>query len=400
MHIFFLLFLLRSLPVPSIHACDILPMSFPTRSTSSLCPLVVFAPFTNCPRIHTSTHPHTYTPSYSKITSRPHLNNPRCGYQLFYFLPRRQHDHQQDTASDGNNLRESKYQLASTKEGSSQGELQARYLQVEPEWVYEGDYPNPLYLDDDQMGGHTRLSTIAEMSEMPSINITNSQDKVRPDSKTKRLGTGPVVISRDLVLEDLFVDGTNEREEEAHRQELLANLKPTDILGPIHETRGFHISSLTGQRASWTTEQQEKDQVESEFEDNDGGQDQEEQEQSRESTQRRYQDSIEEALENDMDESAIALKRSYERLFGPKGAVDSERSGSDVGLEAYDNSEDLYGAHEEDEEGEDDDDVYFGNDDDHDEVDEQEEEYYAMLDLNGGNTNMILGVSDHLLVTH
>lgn len=318
---------------------------------------------------------------------------------FFIIIPRQYHHHQQDKASDGNNLREGKYQLASTKEGSSQGELQARYLQVEPEWVYEGDYPNPQsYLDDDQMGGHTRLSTIAEMSEMPSINMANSQDKARPDSRAKRLGTGPVVISRDLVLEDLFVDGTNEREEEAHRQELLANLKPTDILGPIHETRGFHISSLTGQRTSWATEQQKKDQAEPEFEDNNGNQDQEEQEQSRESTQRCYQDSIEEALENDMDESAIALKRSYERLFGPKGAVDSERSGSDVGLEAYDNSEDLYGAHEEDEEGEDDDDVFFGNDDN--EVDEQEEEYYAMLDLNGGNTNMILGVSDHLLVTH
>ncbi|KAG0345675.1 hypothetical protein BG005_001198 [Podila minutissima] len=291
-------------------------------------------------------------------------------------------DHRDRGSNPENNL--AKYQHASTKEGSSHDDrLQPRYLQVEPEWVYEDPYPNQPYLDDDQIGGHTRLSTIAEMSEMPSINITNSQDKPRPDSKNKNFKTRPEVISRDLVLEDLFVDG--EREEEAHRQELLANLKPNDILGPIHETRGFHISSLTGQRNSRA--EQERDEPVQEREGN--GQDQEEQEQSRESTQRCYQDSIEEALENDMDESALALKREFERMFGPKGAVDSERSGSDVGLEAYDNSEDLYGAHEEDEEGEDDDDVFFANDDD--EVDEQEEEYYAMLDLNGGDTNMILG---------
>ncbi|KAG0033353.1 hypothetical protein BGZ82_006127 [Podila clonocystis] len=279
-----------------------------------------------------------------------------------------------------------KYQHTSTKEGSSHDDmLQTRYLQVEPEWVYEDNYSNPPYIDDDQMGGHTRLSTIAEMSEMPSINITNSHDKPRPDSKTKNFKSRPEVISRDLVLEDLFVDG--DREEEAYRQELLANLKPNDILGPIHETRGFHISSLTGQRNPRA--EQETDEPVQELEDSGQGQEKEEQEQSRESTQRCYQDSIEEALENDMDESALALKREFERMFGPKGAVDSERSGSDVGLEAYDNSEDLYGVHEEDEEGEDDDDVFFGNDDD--EVDEQEEEYYAMLDLNGGNTNMILG---------
>ncbi|KAF9315938.1 hypothetical protein BG003_002530 [Podila horticola] len=299
-------------------------------------------------------------------------------------FPGHMKDHQERGSNQESKL--AKYQHASTKEGSSHDDrLQARYLQVEPEWVYEDNYPNTPYLDDDQMGGHTRLSTIAEMSEMPSINITNSQDKLRPDSKTKNFKTRPEVISRDLVLEDLFVDG--EREEEAHRQELLANLKPNDILGPIHETRGFHISSLTGQRNSRA--EHERDELIQESEDS--GQDQEalEQEQSRESTQRCYQDSIEEALENDMDESALALKREFERMFGPKGAVDSERSGSDVGLEAYDNSEDLYGAHEEDEEGEDDDDVFFANDDD--EVDEQEEEYYAMLDLNGGNTNMILG---------
>ncbi|KAG0346618.1 hypothetical protein BG004_001239 [Podila humilis] len=230
---------------------------------------------------------------------------------------------------------------------------------------------------------------------MPSITSQDHHWKPRPDSKDKlRTATGPVVISRDLVLEDLFVDGSNEREEEARRQELIANLKPTDILGPIHETRDFHISSLTRQRPSWNASEPQGEPLnpqEAEVRQRQSLDDQGDPDASKESIQRCYQDSIEEALENDMDESALALKRSYERLFGPNGAVDSERSGSNVGLEAYDNSDDLYGARAEgegDDECEDVDD-YFGQEEEED-IDEQEE-YYAMMDLNGGGSNFILG---------
>ncbi|KAF9961174.1 hypothetical protein BGZ70_008351, partial [Mortierella alpina] len=158
-------------------------------------------------------------------------------------------------------------------------DIQARYLEVEPAWspLQEGDYvdaqddprlyqqaqatqqhhlndprsdhssySSQLYHEDDPMGGHARLSTIAEVSELPSINITSTRPHLQ--QRHDSMPQGPVVISGDLALEDLFVEGQDDLMNEEIRQRLLANLKPTDILGPLHATHDFRLSTLTHTR--------------------------------------------------------------------------------------------------------------------------------------------------------
>ncbi|KAF9096269.1 hypothetical protein BGX29_008651 [Mortierella sp. GBA35] len=310
-----------------------------------------------------------------------------------------------------------------------QDTLHSRYLEVESaswpaahqedEVAGEGDYEDDEEEEEEEDpflgGGRARLSTIAELSELPSINLNhnhngnlrshynphrtpttpnttstnNNTSATARGSGSRRLESmqsGQVVISRDLVLEDLFVEGQEEAEraEEEIRQQLMANLKPTDILGPIHETRDFQISSLTGQGGRhW--ERQEKHVPQ----DEDGQNDEQEEEEDEENNESEHDSFIREEGESDLSSTALALKREYEALFGSKGAIDSERSGSDAnGLLGYDNSDDLYPRGEEDE---DEDDDFFGDDYDEEE-DEEEEEFYAMLDLNGGGGgNMILG---------
>lgn len=270
-------------------------------------------------------------------------------------------------------------------------------------------------------GGRARLSTIAELSELPSINLNhnhhnnlrshyshnnphrtpsalatthntsssnnNNTSATGAASNSRRLEpaqSGHLVISRDLVLEDLFVEGQEEAEnaEDEVRQQLMANLKPTDILGPIHETRDFQLSSLTGPGRQWERQDQHVPQDEEEQPDNQDMEDDEEDKNSQ------HDSFVREEGESDLSSTALALKREYEALFGSKGAIDSERSGSDAnGLLGYENSDDLYPRGDDDDE-----DDFFGDEDD-EEVDEAEEEFYAMLDLNGGVGNMILGVS-------
>ncbi|KAF9903529.1 hypothetical protein EC991_003734 [Linnemannia zychae] len=313
-----------------------------------------------------------------------------------------------------------------------QDALHSRYLEVESaswptahqeEEAPEGDYDDEEEEEDDQFlgGGRARLSTIAELSELPSINLNhnhhnnnlrshfnthnphrtpsalattsissnshnnNTSSTTAGTSTSRRLEptqSGHLVISRDLALEDLFVEGQDEAEraEEEIRQQLMANLKPTDILGPIHETRDFQLSSLTGPGPGrqWDRQDQHVPQDE-EYQDEQDMDDQEAQDSLHESF-------VREEGESDLSSTALALKREYEALFGSKGAIDSERSGSDAnGLLGYDNSDDLYPRGDDDE----DDDDFF--DDEDDEEDEREEEFYAMLDLNGGVGNMILG---------
>jgi len=216
-----------------------------------------------------------------------------------------------------------------------------------------------------------RLSTIAELSELPSMSVAHQRIHSRPIDQAPR---------RDLALEDLYVEGQEEmeREEEIHKQ-LIANLKPTDILGPLHETHDFHLSSLTGKGRDW---EERRDQ-----------QQDEQDEQQREDEEDRSL--FRQEGESDLSDSALALKREYEALFGSRGAIDSERSGSDVtGLMGYQHHDDKLDEDEgelDEDEGEDgslEDDIF------HEEEDEEEEQFYAMLDLNGGAMgNMILGVS-------
>ncbi|KAF9119697.1 hypothetical protein BGW39_000114 [Mortierella sp. 14UC] len=316
-----------------------------------------------------------------------------------------------------------------------QDALHSRYLEVESaswptahqeEEAPEGDYDveEEEEEEDDQFlgGGRARLSTIAELSELPSINLNHNHHNnnnlrshfnthnphrtpsalaitnTSPNNHNNTSGTtaatpnsrrlepaqsGHLVISRDLVLEDLFVEGQDEAEraEEEIRQQLMANLKPTDILGPIHETRDFQLSSLTGPGPGRQGEQQDQRVPQDEELQSDQNMDDEEGQNSR------HGSFVREDGESDLSSTALALKREYEALFGSKGAIDSERSGSDAnGLLGYDNSDDLYPRGDDDE---DDDDDFFGDEDD--EEDEREEEFYAMLDLNGGVGNMILG---------
>ncbi|KAF9353016.1 hypothetical protein BGX34_011848 [Mortierella sp. NVP85] len=205
------------------------------------------------------------------------------------------------------------------------------------------------HLDDEPVGGIARLSTIAEVSELNSLNLTNNRHLSHRNTPPQ---SGQQVITRDLVLEDLYVEGQDENMDEEIRQRLLANLKPTDILGPLHETHDFKISSLTG----------------TDPDGNPVGPRQHHHYEPERSL-------IREEGESFLSENALALKREYEAIF-PNGAIDSERSGSDL-------SEDYY------QDDEDDGDDFF--DDDDDEPDEEEEQFYAMLDMNGGNGNMILG---------
>ncbi|KAG0287385.1 hypothetical protein BGZ96_008678 [Linnemannia gamsii] len=324
-----------------------------------------------------------------------------------------------------------------------QDTLHSRYLEVESaSWTnahqeeeasleggnYEDEEDEEEEEEDDQFlgGGRARLSTIAELSELPSINLNhNHHNNLRshfnhnhPHRTPSALGTthnisssnnnntntsgtaaasssrrlepaqaGHLVISRDLVLEDLFVEGQEEAEnaEDEVRQQLMANLKPTDILGPIHETRDFQLSSLTGSGRQWERQDQHVPQDEGLHLDGDQDMEEEDEEEDKNS---QHDSFVREDGESDLSSTALALKREYEALFGSKGAVDSERSGSDAnGLLGYDNSDDLYPRGDDDE---DDDDDFFGDDDD-EEPDEAEEEFYAMLDLNGGVGNMILG---------
>ncbi|OAQ22745.1 hypothetical protein K457DRAFT_37014 [Linnemannia elongata AG-77] len=317
-----------------------------------------------------------------------------------------------------------------------QDTLHSRYLEVESaswtaahqdEEVPEGgDFEDEEEQEEDEEeddqflgGGRARLSTIAELSELPSINLNhnhhnnlrshyshnnphrtpsalatthntsssnnNNTSATGAASNSRRLEpaqSGHLVISRDLVLEDLFVEGQEEAEnaEDEVRQQLMANLKPTDILGPIHETRDFQLSSLTGPGRQWERQDQHVPQDEEEQPDDQDMEDDEEDKNSQ------HDSFVREEGESDLSSTALALKREYEALFGSKGAIDSERSGSDAnGLLGYENSDDLYPRGDDDDE-----DDFFGDEDD-EEVDEAEEEFYAMLDLNGGVGNMILG---------
>ncbi|KAF9429503.1 hypothetical protein BGZ76_001220 [Entomortierella beljakovae] len=272
---------------------------------------------------------------------------------------------------------------------------------------------NNYQYDDEPAGGLARLSTIAELSELPSLNITNITNTNNNNNNRHHQShrhdhqlppSGAVVVSRDLVLEDLYVEGQdeeNERNDEIQRQ-LLANLKPTDILGPIHETRDFQISSLTGNGKQWERLQSHHHPSEAQdFNHHDGddqgdydNEDEQQQQQQQHDDDGDEMNDVEQGSyareegESELSSMALALKREYEALFGSKGAIDSERSGSDVtGLVGYDDSGDLYGQEDDYEDDEDDD--FFGGEED---VDDQEEEFYAMLDLNGGgNGNMILG---------
>ncbi|KAF9179627.1 hypothetical protein BGZ51_006748 [Haplosporangium sp. Z 767] len=275
-------------------------------------------------------------------------------------------------------------------QSENQDALHARYLEVESTWLPpqdgEADYATdqeeqfmepqdqspqydepqncnnsylaPNYHDDEPPGGQARLSTIAELSELPSINFTNARQQVhRPHEP---FPTGPVVISRDLELEDLL--NHEDIKNEKIRQDLMANLKETDILGPIHDTHNFQLSSLTGAGKSSEPRQKIEEEVE---------------EESRQENQGEW----------DLNESELQdsqLRREFEALF-PNGAVDSERSGSDAsGLAGYDGSDQFQ--EEEDEDEVDEDDEFFGGSNE-----ETDDEYYAQFDLNGGNGNMILG---------
>ncbi|KAF9090346.1 hypothetical protein BGX27_002287 [Mortierella sp. AM989] len=278
------------------------------------------------------------------------------------WYPNQEDDHPEDYMDQQEAEEEYLYQQELAHQQSQQQQIQPQSRNLRGE---NNSYMSQNYNDDDPIGGHARLSTIAELSELPSLNITNNRHQ---SHRHDPIPSGQVIISRDLVLEDLYVEGQdeeNQRDDEIRRQ-LLANLKPTDILGPIHETHDFKISSITGNGKQWDRLEphQEEEQYQSE---------------SNEASL------IREDGESDLSSTALALKREYEELFGSRGAIDSERSGSDVtGLMGYQDSGDLY-------EQDDEDDEFFGEEDDDEDVDEQEEEFYAMLDLNGGNGNMILG---------
>ncbi|KAG0253434.1 hypothetical protein BG011_006382 [Mortierella polycephala] len=278
-------------------------------------------------------------------------------------------------------------------QSENQDALHARYLEVESAWLPlqedEADYANdqeeqfmepqdqspqykeprndnnsylsPNYHDDEPPGGQARLSTIAELSELPSINFTNGRQQVhRPHEP---FPAGPVVISRDLELEDLL--DHEDIKNEKIRQDLMANLKETDILGPVHDTHNFHLSSLTGAGRPSEPRQEIEEEVEEESRQEDQG-------------------------EWDLNESELQdsrLMREYAVLF-PNGAVDSEQSGSNAGgLAGYNDSDQFQEEEEEEEEDEvDEDDEFFDGSDE-----ETDDEYYAQFDLNGGNGNMILG---------
>ncbi|KAF9926673.1 hypothetical protein FBU30_003786 [Linnemannia zychae] len=311
---------------------------------------------------------------------------------------------------------------------NSSNTLHSRYLEIESSWPAahqdeehpeEGDYHDDE--EDDQFlgDGRARLSTIAELSELPSLNLNqnhynnnlrshynhnlhrippaptpsntssnnhNSASISAKGSNSRRpeppqSGSSQLVISGNLALEDLYVEGQDEAEraEAEIRQQLVNNLKPTDILGPIHETRDFQLSSITGTGRQWEQQDQHAPQDEDrrsqrEISEND------------ENQNSQHVSLVHEEDESELSSTALALKREYEELFGSKGAIDSECSSSNAnGLVGYDVSGDLYPDGEEDEE---DDDIFGSYDDDEN---DPEEEYYAMLDLNGGVGNMILG---------
>ncbi|KAG0228023.1 hypothetical protein BGX31_006748 [Mortierella sp. GBA43] len=263
---------------------------------------------------------------------------------------------------DGDYISEQEEQYYYQNElGSQQHQQQQQQQQQQQHHPQQGSqasqgnsYVSQQQLDDEPVGGIARLSTIAEVSELNSLNITNNRHASHRNTPPH---SGQQVITRDLVLEDLYVDGQDDKDEEM-RQRLLANLKPTDILGPLHETRDFKISSLTGTDPDGNPvgpQHHHHSQYEPE------------------------RSLIIQGDESDLSANALALKREFEALF-PNGAIDSERSGSEG------SDDDYY--QDEDDDGEDDDDPFS---DDDEEEDEEEEQFYAMLDMGGGNGNMILG---------
>ncbi|KAG0209511.1 hypothetical protein BGX28_010284 [Mortierella sp. GBA30] len=243
-------------------------------------------------------------------------------------------------------------------------------------------YSSHLYHDDELMGGHARLSTIAEISELPSINITTTRHHLQRHENAQ---SGPVVISGDLALEDLYVEGQDDLLNEEIRQQLMANLKPTDILGPLHETHDFKLSSLTHRRHPSEHEPERAQDQGHEYQERQEQQQEEEEREYPEKEAIRSEQSFERGEgESDLSSGELALKREFEAMFGSRGAIDSERGSDASGLLVYDNSEDMY----QQDGDEDDEDEFFDEDDDED---DEDEEYYAMLDLNGGGGNMILG---------
>ncbi|KAF9579914.1 hypothetical protein BGW38_003637 [Lunasporangiospora selenospora] len=248
------------------------------------------------------------------------------------------------------------------------------------------------YLDDEPLGDHARLSTIAELSELPSISIPATTTHL--PSKTSKTGAGRLLVSRELAMEDLYVEGQEEEEEKEERvRQQLANLKPTDVLGPLHAAHDFKISSITGNSHLWerlqpheqppVTKEQQHAPTQTQF---DSQNDQMYEEDSE-------QDQHSEGDSDDMlDQDSEALRREYEAMFGPNGAVDSELSGSVVGLVGYPHEEDLYPQDDSEGEGgefDEDDDFLPDIEEDEDYEDEDEDDMF-MYDMNGGN-GMILG---------
>ncbi|KAG0252862.1 hypothetical protein DFQ27_007804, partial [Actinomortierella ambigua] len=302
---------------------------------------------------------------------------------------------------------------------SSESGLHARYLETEPDWMQEeqaedGDDQDDEHLDivEDDIGGlrydpasyrgqstggqgryveeemhgsHARLATIAEVSELPSMtSITHHLPHPTPSqlepiryhqSSAGRPGGGArggvALGNRDLHLEDLMDEQDIAKEQ--RRQELLANLKPTDILGPIYETEDFKISSLTRPGPSW---ENNEDHIVPDYNRDHGYEDDHEQPEGS------YGDySVDE--ETDLDEEAAALKREYEELFGKGEAPPlAEIANSDIFLSE---EEELEEEEEDEEEEEEDleDDGDFGDEF----TDSEEERYLEMLHFDNNNNN-------------
>ncbi|KAF9973319.1 hypothetical protein BGZ73_003431 [Actinomortierella ambigua] len=310
----------------------------------------------------------------------------------------------QDDHTGGYNEQQTNQDHLQTQESAESG-LHARYLETEPDWMQEDEDDNDRdeHLDvveddigglrydpassqrgssageqgqfgeEEVHGGHARLSTIAEVSELPSMtSITHHLPHSTPSQlesprfhqlSTGKGGSGPrggvALGNRDLQLEDLMDE--QDFIKERQRQDLLANLKPTDILGPLYETQDFKISSITRSGPSW---ENNEDQMVPNYD--------------HDQPEGSYSDySVDE--ETDLDEEAAALKREYEELFGKGEAPPlAEIANSDIFLNEEDGDED-------DEEDELEDDSEFGDEF----IDSEEERYFAMLHIDNG-TNRIL----------
>ncbi|KAG0240857.1 hypothetical protein BGW41_006612 [Actinomortierella wolfii] len=306
---------------------------------------------------------------------------------------------------------------------SAEGGLHARYLETEPEWMQDGDEQDGEHLDlndgdigclqydsavsrgehlagekrqsmeEEMHGGPARLSTIAEVSELPSMtsithhlspSMPSSQDPLRYQHSTiGRSGGGTngcvALGNRDLQLEDLMDEQDLIKEQE--RQERLANLKSTDILGPIYETQDFKLSSLTGPGSNWD------DQMVPDYNQDDGAEDEEDGHEHPEGSHGDYYG----GEESELDEEDAALKREFEELFG-KGEKPplAEIANSDIFLpeeEEFDEDDEDYDVDDQFEGDED-----YDVDDPFEDGNSHEEEVYDILYPDNG-TNRILETS-------